>query len=79
MQDGASEAVELAPRGDHLSPEFFDLISDWDPDAANDDYYVTSADFIEIHDQLKTFLIRRMIWWAASVFGGMSLLFIIYS
>lgn len=78
MQDGVSGAVETVPHADQLSPEFFDLISDWDPDAANDNYYVTSSDFIELHSQLRKFLIRRMIWWATSVCLGMSVLFFIY-
>ena len=77
-QDGVSGAVELVPQADELSPEFFDLIHSWDPDAANDDYYVTSSDFIELHSQIRKFLIRRMIWWATSVCLGMSILFNIY-
>ena len=76
--DGVSGTAELVPQADELSPEFFDLIHDWDPDAANDNYYVTSSDFIELHSQLRKFLIRRMIWWATSVCLGMSILFYIY-
>ena len=78
MQDGALGADEPAPHIEQLSPEFYDLIRDWDPEAANDEYYVTSSDFIELHSQIKRFLIRRMIWWATSVCLGMSALFIIY-
>ncbi len=63
---------------DQLCPEFFDLIYDWDPEASNDDYYVTSSDFIEIHDQLKRTLIRGVLLWATSVCLGMSALAFIY-
>ena len=66
------------PHADQLSPEFFDLICDWDPEAANDEYYVTSSDFIELHSQIKKFLIRRMIWWAMSVWLGMSALILVF-
>ena len=73
-----SEATTTVLSKDQLSPEFFDLIYDWDPAASNDDYYVTSPDFIEIHDQLKRTLIRGVLLWATSVCLGMSALAFIY-
>ena len=78
LQDGESGAVDPVLHTDQLSPKFFDLIGDWDPGAANDNYYVTSSDFIELHSQIKKFLIRRIIWWATSVCLGMSVLFFVY-
>lgn len=78
MPGGAAESVESVQHVDELSPEFLDLISGWDPGAANDPYYVTSADFIDLHARIKKYLIRRMIWWATSVILGMSLLFFVY-
>ena len=73
-----SEATATALSKHQLSPEFFDLIYDWDPEAANDDYYVTSSDFIEIHSQLKRTLIRGVLLWATSVCLGMSALAFVY-
>ena len=78
LRDGESRAVDPVLHTDQLCPEFLDLISDWDPDAANDNYYVTSSDFIELHSQIKRFLIRRIIWWATSVCLGMSVLLFLY-
>ena len=69
-----TEAVEPILHKEQLSSEFFDLIYDLDPEAANDDYYVTSSDFIELHSQIKKFLIRRLLWWATSVGVSMSVL-----
>ena len=77
-QNAESGTAEAAQHGDQLSPEFFDLICDWDPDAVNDDYYVTSSDFIELHSGIKKFLIRRVVWWAVSVCLGMSILAYVY-
>jgi hypothetical protein len=62
-----------------LSENFFELIYALDPEAKNDDYYVTSADFIELHSWIKAYLVRRMIWWAVSVCLGMSALAYLYS
>jgi hypothetical protein len=61
-----------------LSPEFFDVIYEWDSDAANDDYYTTSAEFTELHSQIKKDLIRRMVQWAICTCGGMLGLVLIY-
>lgn len=78
LQDGVAAVIDPELPVIQLSPEFYDLISDWDPEAANDNYYVTSADFIELHSGIKTFLIRRLVWWAISVCVGMSVLFFVY-
>ena len=78
MQEGAPVADEPSTHVEQLSPEFYDLIRGWDPEAENDEYYVTSSDFIELHTRIRRFLIRRLIWWATSVCLGMSVLFIIY-
>ena len=73
-----SEVVEPVLQKDQLSPEFFGLIHDWDPEASNDDYYVTSSDFIEIHSQLNRTLIRGVLFWATNVCLGMSALAFFY-
>lgn len=78
VQLGVSAAADAVLDADRLSPEFFELIHDWDPEAANDEYYVTSSDFIELHSQIRKFLIRRMIMWSASVLVGMSGLIFVY-
>lgn len=31
----------------------FGIIDDWDPESANDEYYVRSSDFIEINTRLN--------------------------
>ena len=67
-----SEAVEPVSQENRLSPEFCDLIYEWDPEAANDDYYVTSSDFIQLHSQIKKDLIRGLLWWATIVCLAMS-------
>ena len=77
-QSPISEAVEPVTQAHRLSPEFFDRIYDWDPGAANDDYYVTSPDFIELHSQIKRTLIRGVIWWATSVCLGMPVLVFVF-
>ena len=46
-----------------LSTEFFELIFDADEDASNDDYYVTSADFIEFHTRIRRNLLDAIILW----------------
>ena len=77
-QNAVSGADELVLPENQLSPEFFDLIFDWDPEAANDEYYVTSSNFIELHSEIKKFLLRRVLWWAISVCVGMSVLAIVF-
>ena len=53
-----------ALHGHALTPEFYELISGADPDAANDDYYVTSPDFVQLHSKIKKDLIRGLLLWA---------------
>ncbi len=72
------EAVEPVSQKHQLSPKFFDLIYDRDPEAANDDYYVTSSDFIELHSQIKRTLIRHVLWLATSVCLGMPVLVFVF-
>lgn len=60
------------------SPEFFNLIYDWDPNATDDEYYATSEEFLELHSRIKDFLIQRLMWWTASVATavvGLSIIF----
>lgn len=61
-----------------LTPEFYELISGADPDAANDDYYVTSPEFVQLHSKIKKDLIRGFLWWAASLCLFMAGLAFIY-
>lgn len=53
-----------------LSPEFFQLIHHWDPNAVDDQYYVTSREFTKLHSHIREYLIRRLLWWTASVTVG---------
>jgi hypothetical protein len=53
--------------GNALTPEFYELIYDVDPEAENDDYYVTSSDFIGLHTQIKKDLLRALRWWAFGI------------
>ena len=46
-----------------LTPEFYELIFEADPEALNDDYYVTSRDFVQLHSKIKKDLIRGVSWW----------------
>ena len=46
-----------------LTPEFYYLISTADPDAANDDYYVTDPEFVELHSKMKKDVIRGLVLW----------------
>lgn len=55
-----------------LSPEFFGLICEWDPKAVNDDYYVRSCDFVELHSRIKRELIRDLLFWAVALCIGMA-------
>lgn len=71
--------VESASSENRLSPEFFDLIYEWDPKAVNDEYYVTSSDFIELHSQIRTRLIRGVLLWALALCLGMASLAIVFS
>ena len=73
-----SEGEVSGPERVAPSPEFFGLTYEWDPGAANDEYYVASSDFIALHSHIKRFLLRRMLWWAASVSCGMTLLFFFF-
>ena len=59
-------------QGNALTPEFYELIYEADPGAENDDYYVTSADFIQLHSQIKKNLVRGLLWWAFGVCVVMS-------
>ena len=63
-QDVAAEPVW---QGNRLSPEFCELIYEWDPEAANDSYSVTSADFGQLHSQIKKDLLRGVLLWAISL------------
>ncbi len=58
---------------DRLSSEFFSLIYDLDPEAANDPYYVTSKDFVDLHARIKKRLIIGVLSWV-----GLVALFIAY-
>jgi hypothetical protein len=52
-----------------LTSEFFDLIYESDPEASNDNYYVTSADFVQLHSQIRSDLRRSLFWWAIGLCG----------
>ena len=77
-QDGVAEATEAVSHADQLSPEFLDVIRDWDPGAANDRHYVTSSDFIEFQSRMRKYVIRRLILWVTSAVLGMSVLWFVY-
>lgn len=77
-QNGVAGAAEAVPHVDQLSPELLDVIRDWDPEAANDQHFVTSADFIEFQSRIRNFVIRRLLWWVASVGLGISALLFLY-
>ncbi len=66
--DPRGEESELAISGSGaqkgaLTPEFYYLISSADPDAANDDYYVTDPEFVQLHAKLKKGVIRGLLLW----------------
>jgi len=50
-----------------LTPEFFDLISEADPHAAKDKYYVASSDFTELHSEIKGGLLRGILIWSVGL------------
>lgn len=58
---------ELSLQKNALTPEFYELIFDADPNAVNDDYYVTSEDFLQLHFRIKKNLILGLIGWAAGL------------
>ena len=60
-------ATEAVGQGKRLTPEFCELVYEWDPEAANDSYYVTSADFVQLHSEIKRGLLRGVLWWAIIV------------
>ena len=62
----AIAVVEAGPKP--LSPEFYDLIYESDSEAENDDYYVRSEDFLELHTKIRKGLIRGLLWWGATLF-----------
>jgi hypothetical protein len=64
--DSRASADKTVLSENRLSENFYELIYELDPEAKNDDYYVTSADFIELHSEMKAYLITRIIWWATS-------------
>ena len=47
-----------------LAPEFFDLIYEADPFAADDIYYVASSEFTELHSDIKSGLLRGVLLWS---------------
>lgn len=65
--------------GNALTPEFYELIYEADPGAKNDDYYVTSADFIGLHSQIKNDLLRGLLWWAFGLCFFMAGLVLVYA
>lgn len=75
VKTGISGAVS---QGNALTPEFYDLIYEADPGAENDDYYVTSADFIELHSQIKKDLVRGLVWYAVGLCFFMAGLVLVY-
>jgi len=61
-----------------LTPEFCELISEADPDAANDDFYVTSPEFVQLHSKIKKDVIRGLLLWAVSLCLFMASLVSVY-
>ncbi len=61
-----------------LTPAFYELISKADPDAANDDYYVTSPEFIQLHSKIKKDFIRGLSLWAVALCLFMASLAYVY-
>ena len=61
-----------------LTPEFYYLISTADPHAANDDYYVTDPEFVQLHSKMKKDVIRGLVLWLVghTVFmGGLAFIY----
>ena len=50
-----------------LSPEFFDLISEADPHADGDEFYVASPDFTDLHSEIRGGLLRGVLIWSAGL------------
>ena len=50
-----------------LTPEFCHLVYDADPDASNDNYYVTSEDFLELHSKIRRDLLLGVVGWAVAL------------
>lgn len=68
----ASETTVRVTAAEHArfveaNAEFFDLIYDLDPGAANDKYYVTSADFLSQRAQIRKELVKGSLFWAAGI------------
>ena len=76
--DETAEVAECASLGTRLTPEFFELIYDADPEAENDDYYVTSPDFVQLHSQIKKGLVQAWVWCAVTLCFFMSGLVSVY-
>ena len=55
------------PESKELTPEFYDLVYSVDSAAANDNYYVTSGDFLELHSQLRKELLSGIFWWSCGL------------
>ena len=68
---GAPVGAADFPQSRRPEAEFFSLVYELDPQAANDDYYATSADFLLLQSQLRAKLIQGFLLW----FVGISVAF----
>ena len=67
VADSGADTDCSAKRDRTLSPEFFDLIYEADPHAADDDYYVASTEFTELHSEIKGGLLQGVLLWSAGL------------
>lgn len=81
QQPGVSVRRDPAPsphRPRELTPEFCALIYDADSGASNDDYYVTSADFLELHSGIRRGLFLGLLTWGIGVLAAVGILGFVY-
>mgnify|MGYP001549833488 CR=1 FL=1 len=62
-EDSESALSGAESQQNALTPEFYYLISTADPDAANDDYYVTDPEFVQLHSKMKKDVFRGLMLW----------------
>lgn len=61
-----------------LSQEFCELVRGADEHASNDDYYVTSADFIELHSRIRGGLLYGLLLWTTGLFASVILMVVAF-
>jgi hypothetical protein len=74
-----ADPAKGAVPGGGLSPEFCALIYDTDAQAINDDYYVTSADFLELRSSIRRGLARGLLAWGIGLLMAVAALGFVYA